>query len=74
MIHDVHTEGEIRLGWMYADGWQGSAPCGRPHRKLEHTDVILSYSHAKKLAEFCTKISSLQGIKVAIFRQYKLLV
>src|SRR6218665_422616 len=30
------------------------APCGRPHRKLklESTDVILSSSHAKKLASF----------------------
>ena len=34
--------------------WMGSAPCGRPHRKLklESTDVILSSSHAKKLASF----------------------
>ena len=32
----------------------GPAPCGRPHRKLklESTDVILSSSHAKKLASF----------------------
>ena len=31
---------------------RGPAPCGRPHRKLqlESTDVILSSSHAKKLA------------------------
>ena len=31
-----------------------AAPCGRPHRKLklESTDVILSSSHAKKLASF----------------------
>jgi len=29
---------------------EGSAICGRPHRKLELTDVILSSSHAKKLA------------------------
>src|SRR6218665_27257 len=29
---------------------QGRAPCGRPHRKLEPTDIILSSSHAKKLA------------------------
>jgi len=33
-------------------GERGSAPCGRPHRKLEPTDVILSSSHAKKLAFF----------------------
>ena len=32
----------------------GPAPCGRPHRKLklESTDIILSSSHAKKLASF----------------------
>src|SRR6218665_1884164 len=29
---------------------KGSAPCGRPHRKLWPTDIILSSSHAKKLA------------------------
>ena len=36
------------------DGGGGPAPCGRPHRKLklESTDVILSSSHAKKLASF----------------------
>src|SRR6218665_14486 len=35
-------------------GEGGPAPCGRPHRKLklESTDVILSSSHAKKLAFF----------------------
>src|SRR6218665_3558923 len=35
-------------------GGGGPAPCGRPHRKLklESTDVILSSSHAKKLASF----------------------
>ena len=37
--------------------WTGEgypAPCGRPHikLKLESTDVILSSSHAKKLASF----------------------
>ena len=33
---------------------RGPAPCGRPHRKLklESTDVVLSSSHAKKLASF----------------------
>ena len=30
-------------------GGMGSDPCGRPHRKLESTDVILSSFHAKKL-------------------------
>src|SRR6218665_2362269 len=35
-------------------GRGGQAPCGRQHRKLklESTDVILSSSHAKKLASF----------------------
>jgi len=35
-------------------GKGGPAPCGRPHRKLklESIDVILSSSHAKKLASF----------------------
>src|SRR6218665_2577112 len=35
-------------------GEGGPAQCGRPHRKLklESTDVILSSSHAKKLASF----------------------
>jgi len=28
---------------------EGSAPCGRPYRKLEPTDVILPSSHAKKV-------------------------
>ena len=43
----------------------GQAPCGRPHRKLKlkSTDVILSSSHAKKLASFFTRISSLDGIR-----------
>src|SRR6218665_540638 len=40
-------------GRMWTEGG-GPAPCGRPHRKLklESTDVILSSSHAKKLASF----------------------
>jgi len=51
-IYDVHTEGD---GGPGSGGrmWMGSsAPHGRPHRKLklESTDVILSSSHAKKLA------------------------
>ena len=46
-------------------GEGGQAPCGCPHikLKLESTDVILSSSHAKKLASFFTRISSLDGIK-----------
>jgi len=43
----------VGLRWTHVDGG-GSAPCGRPHRrlKLEPADVILSSSHAKKLAFF----------------------
>jgi len=50
------------------DGAGGQAPCGRPHRKLklESTDIILS-SHAKKLASFFTRISSLDRIKSGNF-------
>jgi|SRR6218665_1975622 len=57
-------------------GEGGQAPCGRPHRKLklESTDVILSSSHAKKLASFFTGISSLDGIKSGNFWQYKLVI
>src|SRR6218665_4006656 len=55
-IYDVHTEGRgIRLRWTHVDGGRGDpSPCGRPHRKLklESTDVIMSSSHAKKLASF----------------------
>src|SRR6218665_2187022 len=55
-IYDAHTEGVG--GQVQVDacgrGEGGPAPCGRPHRKLklESTDVILSASHAKKLASF----------------------
>ena len=58
------------------DGGGGPAPCGRPHRKLklESTDVILSSSHAKKLASFFTKISSLDRKQVEIFLRYKLVI
>ena len=31
---------------------EGLAPCGRPQKKLEPTDVILSSFHAKKLSFF----------------------
>ena len=51
-IYDVHREG----GGFHAhvDRGGGLAPCGCPHRKLklESTDIILSSSHAKKLASF----------------------
>ena len=55
-IYDVHTEGgggETQVD-VCGRGGGGPAPCGRPHRKLnlESTDVILSSSHAKKLASF----------------------
>jgi len=45
---------------------RGQSPCGRPHRKLklESTDIMLSSSHAKKLASFLPEyISSLDRIK-----------
>src|SRR6218665_1887647 len=45
----------VRLRWTHVDGGRGGpAPCGRPHikLKLESIDVILSSSHAKKLASF----------------------
>src|SRR6218665_222531 len=56
MTSTVHMEGEV--GQAQVDtcgrGERGQAPCGRPHRKLklEPTDIILSSSHAKKLASF----------------------
>ena len=46
---------------------EGSAPSGCPHKKREPTDVILSSSHAKKLALFGTRISSLDKIKSVNF-------
>jgi len=48
-IYDVHTEGEGSQAQVDACG-RGSATCGRPHRKLEPIDIILSSSHAKKSA------------------------
>src|SRR6218665_498840 len=69
-IYDVHTVGEgVRLRWMHVDSGGGPAPYLRPHRKLklESTDVILSFSHAKKLVYFFTRISSLDGIKSGNF-------
>jgi len=55
-IYDVHTEeggGQAQVD-ACGRGKGGPAPCGRPHikLKLESTDVILSSSHAKKLASF----------------------
>src|SRR6218665_2868347 len=56
-------------------GGGGPAPCGRPHRKLklESTDVILSSSHAKKLASFYQNFIFGQK-KVEIFLRYKLVI
>ena len=77
-IYDVHTEG-VR-GQAQVDacgrGERGPAPCGRPHKKfkLESTDVTLSSTHAKKLASFFTRISSLDRKKVDIFLRYKLVI
>ena len=67
-IYDVHTEGGGGQAQVDACGRGGPAPCGRPHRKLklESTDVILSSSHAKKLASFFTRISSWDRKKLEI--------
>ena len=47
-IYDVHSEGEDIQTQEDAFGrGRGSASYGRPHRKLDPTDVILSSSHAK---------------------------
>jgi len=76
-IYDVHTEG--RWGQAQVDacgrGEWGPTPCGRPHRKLklESTDVILSTSHAKKLASFYQNFVFGQE-KVDIFQRYKLVI
>src|SRR6218665_3468680 len=55
-IYDVHMEGGGSQAQVDAcgRGRGGQAPCGRPHRKLKlkSTDVILSSSHAKKVAYF----------------------
>ena len=40
----------VWLRWMHVDGRRRSAPCGCTNRKLEPTDIILSSSHARKLA------------------------
>src|SRR6218665_742328 len=68
-IYDVHTEGEGGQARVDACGRGGPAPCGRPHRKLklESTDIILSSPHAKKLASFLPKVSSLDRKKWKFF-------
>src|SRR6218665_703490 len=49
-VYDVHTKGEgSSLGGRMQTG-EGSAPCGHPRRQLEPNNIILSSSHAKKLA------------------------
>ena len=68
------TRGEgVRLRWTWG---RGSSPCGRPHRKLklESTDVILSSSHAKKLASFLPKFSLRTEEKWKFFLRYKLVL
>ena len=47
-------EGGSGSGGRMWTGEGGQAPCVHPYRKLklESTDVILSSSHAKKLASF----------------------
>ena len=69
------TRRGVRLRWTHVDGGGGPAPCGRPHRKLklESTDVILSSSHAKKLASFLPEFR-LWTEKMEIFMQYKLMI
>src|SRR6218665_3731964 len=69
-IYDVHAEGEGQAQEDACGRGEGSpAPCARPHRQLkfESTDVILSSSHAKKLASFLTRISSLDRKKWKFF-------
>ena len=60
-IYDVHTEGRGQAQVDACGRGRVQAPCERPHRKLklESTDVILFSPHAKKLASFFTRISSL---------------
>ena len=74
-IYDIHTEeGQVQVD--ACGPGEGSAPCGRPDRKLklEPIDVILLSSHAKKLASFFIGISSLDGMKSGNFRRYKSII
>src|SRR6218665_1005526 len=68
-LNKLESYSRISGGQAQVDGGRGPAPCGRPRRKfkLESTDVILSSSHAKKLAPFFTKISSLDTKKWTFF-------
>jgi len=71
---DIQTEKGKLISFAVGSGgrmWTGrsQAPRGCPHRKLksESAEVILSSSHAKKLASFFTRISSLDRIKSGHF-------
>jgi len=70
--------GEEGQTQVYACGWGRGvqAPCGRPHRelKLESTDIILSSSPAKKLANFLPEFRLWTEQKVEIFQWYKLVI
>src|SRR6218665_653576 len=74
-IYEVHTEGARGSGSGGRMWTGGPAPCRRPHRKLklESTDVILSSSHAKKLASFLQEFR-LWTEKVEICLRYKLVI
>ena len=72
MGHPFMTSTRRGLAQVDACG-RGQAPCGRPRRKLESTDVILS-SHVQKFVSFFTRILSLDRIKVEIFQRYKLVI
>src|SRR6218665_879769 len=63
----------VRLRWTHVDGGGGQAPCGRSHRKLklESIDVILSSSHAKKLASFLPEFRLWTEKQVKIFRRHE---
>ena len=42
----------VRLRCTHVDGDRGSAPCGRPHRKLEPTDIHSVFFSCKKVGVF----------------------
>ena len=48
-------------------GREESVPSGRPKEKLEPTDVILSYSHARKLAFYVPEFFIEQNRKGKFF-------
>ena len=63
-IYDVHTEPGEGGGQAHVDGGRG----------VQSTQKIKPSSHAKKLASFLTRISSLDRKKVEIFLRYKLVI